>query len=181
MKRLIQIFTLSLISLSLWSQNPISYSNVIESDITDTDQLFSLINEWFAMTYKSADDVLQMVDKEAKTIVGKGAIKYVGMGMAYACYEGYLRYTIRANVREGRYRIELSDFVHENLPSMSDLCNFGIITDADVYATTGLSKNYHNRAWNDMKSKIAEYSENIFTSLENFINNSSSSNTEEDW
>lgn len=48
------------------------YSEVIEIPNKTSDQLYRISKEWFAITFKSANDVIQLDDPIEKKIIGKG-------------------------------------------------------------------------------------------------------------
>src|SRR5882672_11349281 len=59
------------------SGNPIQFSKVLAVDSALTkDKLYSFGVEWFAKTFNNARYVLQMQDKDAGIIIGKGSFEY---------------------------------------------------------------------------------------------------------
>lgn len=170
MKKLIftSIFILSIFYSS--SQNPISFSKVIQADSIGKASLFIAVNEWFATNYNSAKDVIQMADKEAGIISGVGTFAYTFGKLSYSCYEGKLQYNIKIEVKDNRYRVELTNFVHSNNPGNSADCELGLITDAEFYTTKGINKGTQNKTWNDIKIKAEQFAADIFTSIESTIN-----------
>ena len=153
-------------SLNIYAQENLKFEKVIQSDSIAKSLLFTSINDWFATTYNSANDVIQMSDKDAGTIIGNGSMDYSKKGMSYGCYSGYITYTIKVYVRENRFKVVLTNFNHSVKVGNSSLCSFGTLTTADVYATKGMSKKWHNKVWSDMKITVEEYSNGIFKSLE---------------
>ncbi len=162
-----------LLSIITYGQEGITFSKVIRVDSVGKAELFSTINDWFASTYNSANDVIQMADKEDGTIIGKGSMNYSFGKAVYGCYEGYINYTIKAYIKDNRYKIELSNFSHVGNGSACSLSN---ITTAEFYATTGMSKNYQNNVWKDLKTKIELFSNDIFESL-----NKKTKSVKSDW
>lgn len=165
-----KLFLLSLLLLSFnvlsYGQEPLSFVKVIRVDSIDKSKIFIDINQWFAKSYNSANDVIQMIDKDAGVLIGKGSFSYSYGRAIYGCWDGYINYTIKVEIKDNRYRIELSNFNHD----AGSVCSLGLITTSEVYATTGAQKNYQNNVWNDMKQKIDVFSTNIFNSLENTTN-----------
>ena len=139
---------------------------------------YTLINQWFASTYNSSNDVLQFVDKEEGVIIGKGQMAYDYGKLLYNSYTGHVNYTIKIQVKDNKFKIEISDFVHKidigNAPS----CELGLITTDENFTNKGLSKSYHNNTWKDLKLKINKYSNSIFTSIETAIKNKIKDKTE---
>lgn len=59
----------------------IAYQGVVEVPGVTKDQLYIRAHEWIAKAYRSANDVIQMQDKEAGRLVGKGSSKAVARGL----------------------------------------------------------------------------------------------------
>ncbi|UOQ64424.1 DUF4468 domain-containing protein [Hymenobacter volaticus] len=87
----------------------ISYQGVVEVPGTTKDQLYVRAYEWLAKTYRSANAVIQMQDKEAGRLVGKGVMKVTLRGFN----AGYVQHTITIYLKDGRYKYILTDFAHE--------------------------------------------------------------------
>ncbi len=163
-----------LITINLSAQDLISYEKVIKTDSIGKALIFSTINDWFATTYNSANDVIQMVDKEAGIIIGKGSMKYYYGNNS--SYNGNINYTIKVYVKDNRYKVILTDFKHSGLSF-----DLGLITSAEIYATKGMYKKYHNKAWSDIKLKTEQYSNDIFNSIENKTKKTNYINIGDDW
>lgn len=73
------------------------------------DQLYTRAYEWLAKAYRSANDVIQMQDKEAGRLVGKGTTTVRVRGVS----AGYVRHTFTIYLKDGRYKYVLTDLVHE--------------------------------------------------------------------
>lgn len=96
--------------------NFVSYQEVIKVDGPSKDDLYVRAREWFAKTYKSSQDVIQMDDKSAGKIIGKGSsIGYYNILLTPMEY--YLNYTISVTTKDGRYRYEISPFIIKSTPS----------------------------------------------------------------
>lgn len=78
-----------------------------------------------------------------------------------------IKYTIKVYIKENRYKIVLTNFNHSVKIGNGPQCALGVITTADVYTTTGMSKKYQNNVWAGIKVKAEQYSNEIFMSLEN--------------
>jgi hypothetical protein len=99
MKKIILIYAMSvfltLTSLSQTEQNTISnifpiaangeiiYSEKVDVDSIKSTELYVRAHEWFAKTFKSAQSVIQLDDKEAGKILGKGSIQ-AGIAQSHA-------------------------------------------------------------------------------------------------
>lgn len=154
-------------AINSWGQEVLTFTKVISTDSIGKPKLFSTVLDWFASTYNSANDVIQMSDKDEGIIVGNGSMSYSYGKMTYLCYEGYINYKIKIYIKDNRYKVELTNFNHSVKPGNGPQCALGLITNSEVYTTTGMSKHYHNNVWNDIKNKIEQYSNQIFDSLDN--------------
>jgi hypothetical protein len=91
---------------NLNSDKPIEFSKVIYTDSVGKEKIFVSINDWFASNFKSANDVIQMSDKEAGVIVGKGALSYSYGKMSYIGYDGFITYTIKVYIKDNRFKLQ---------------------------------------------------------------------------
>jgi hypothetical protein len=148
------------------AQSPLEFSKVIQAEGKNQTELFILINDWFAVNYNSANDVIQMADKDAGIIIGKGSTEYSFGKLTYSCYEGRLKYTLKVSFKDNRFKVDLTNFVHSVNIGNSEKCEMGLLTDAIDYTDKGLNKNYHNKVWDDLKLKSEDLSNSIFTLLE---------------
>jgi hypothetical protein len=133
---------------------------VVKVDTTlSSNELYLRARAWFAESYRSAQDVIQMDDKENGKIIGKGNIRYTSrIFVGSEGTKGWIRYTISIQVKDGRYRYEITDFYHEGNPLNSGgQFSFGLITNDTecpykIGSMTG--KGWRNKVWNDIKETI---------------------------
>jgi len=83
---------LTITTISLTAQENLTFEKVIVTDSVGKAMIFATINDWFATTYNSANDVIQMADKDAGIIIGNGSMSFSYGGLTYSCYEGYIKY-----------------------------------------------------------------------------------------
>ncbi|WP_375418163.1 DUF4468 domain-containing protein [uncultured Hymenobacter sp.] len=87
----------------------ITYQGVVDVPGLTKDQLYVRAHEWLAKAYRSANDVIQMQDKEAGRLVGKGTTRVMVRG-----YDaGYVRHTLTIYLKDGRYKYVLTDLSHD--------------------------------------------------------------------
>jgi len=90
--------------------NLIEYTELVTVDSTMTqDELYTKAREWMALNFKSANSVIQMDDKNAGIIIGKGNIPVTG-GKYLA--DGKIDFTLKIQVKNGRFKYWFTDFVH---------------------------------------------------------------------
>jgi hypothetical protein len=148
----------------------IVYSEVIHVDsLTKKQELFSRAREWFAKAYKSSTSVIQMEDKESGKIVGKALMQVYYKNRQ----NGYINYTISIQVKDGRYKYEVTDFYHTG--QGSSIPDYGLcekmINSSDKYFGVSMQKNYNSCLFeldknikdliSDLKSAMATKPQNI--------------------
>jgi len=115
------IITLFLFSITLNAQDfpisektgKVSYEGVVKVDGVSATDLYIRANEWFAKTFNSANAVIQMQDKEAGKIIGKGWIAVSNMGYDAGGFDFRINFT----AKEGRYRYIITDIEHDKKTS----------------------------------------------------------------
>lgn len=91
----------------------ITYSEVIEVSGVSKNDLYVRANTWFTRTFKSAKSVLELQDKEAGKLIGKGVlpimIKVPIMGATDA---GYVGATVTIMCKDGKYKYVIDNLSH---------------------------------------------------------------------
>ena len=158
--------------------NPISFSQVVDVPNTNKDQLFDLIMEWLTTRYKNSKAVVQLSNKEQGLIVLKGSDTWnqpKGFGANHA-FDGWLNHTIKIQVKDNKFKIELFDVNHESkfpsAPGWGGSNSLGILTDREIYGDKPKYSLYHNKAWPMMKVQSKEFFDDtvnlIRTGIQNF-------------
>ncbi|HZK69306.1 MAG TPA: DUF4468 domain-containing protein [Paludibacter sp.] len=106
----------------------IEYTDLVKVDSTLTsDELYTRARSWFATAFKSANNVIQMEDKSTGIIIGKGNFS---IREQFGLASGHVSFTIKTQVKDGRYKYWINDFVHDaskgqiggNLENEKPLC-----------------------------------------------------------
>jgi len=111
MKKLGLTLGLALVSLLMNAQ-------VFEVEGKSKDEIHSIINQWIAENYNSANNVIQMNDKEAGMFIVKGinSITYKNVsGKTMMPNNPYVteyktidtKHTIKINIRDGKYKLKV--------------------------------------------------------------------------
>lgn len=169
-------FCIVALFLKVNAQESIKFSKVIQAEGMDKTALFVALNDWFATNYNSAQDVLQMSDKEAGVIIGKGNFDYTYGDAMHSSFDGIIKYTIKVYVKDNRYKVDLMSFNHEG-KSMS----VGVLSDKEVFKEKGSYKKYYNRVWVNAKEQAEQYANGIYDHTEKTVNSSAQSETDDDW
>lgn len=92
----------------------ITYTEVVLVDSSTTKQeLYSKAREWFAKTYVSSTNVLQMEDKENGKLIGKALMEVSFKTILGTNFPGgFINYTISIYLKDGKYKYEFTNFHH---------------------------------------------------------------------
>lgn len=168
MRKLILTFTIfTAITITVYGQDALTYTKVVQVDNISKGELYNRAKLWFATAYNSASDVLQMDDKEAGQIIGKAIIKYNpaftrGSGQT----KGKINYTIKVFVKDGRYKYEITDFVHDPYGDQYGKYSVGLITtEEECPNPKPLAKKWSNKIWKDCKDQIENNMITLIASL----------------
>jgi hypothetical protein len=171
------------ISMGIYAnaQENLAFSKVIKTDSVGKYMIYTTIMDWFATVYGSSKEVIKMSDKDAGVIIGKGLFDYShrGKGFGWSCFDGTIKYTIRIDIKDNRYKVTLSDFNHTNKLSNSGQCAMGFLTTSESFVPGKPKDDIIDVAWKDMKLQSENYSNNIFNELENKTKNLKNAN--DDW
>lgn len=161
---------------SLNAQEQVTYTDVIDVDGKSKDELYCAAKIWFTTTYNSANNVIQMDNKENGVLIGKALFKYNypklnGSGRV----AGTIDYIIKFYFKDNRYKYEITEFIHKPYDSNEYKTSFGLITthtECDhVYSGIGFmnktTKKWEIDVWNDIKRQIENNAIPLVVSLKN--------------
>ncbi|MBC8397472.1 MAG: DUF4468 domain-containing protein [Flavobacteriales bacterium] len=123
----------------------VSYEGIIKVEGASTTDLYIKANEWFALAFNSANNVIQMQDKDAGKIIGKGLFQVAKSGYP----NGVFDFTIKFTAKEGRYMYVITDISHDKRGS--DLNGSGGAIENDKPACG--SMNMGKKHWEKLKEK----------------------------
>lgn len=121
MKRIFVLIVLILLSQSIFSQEKLNeilplengnviYTEVVEVQNVDKKELYSRAKKWIVLKYKSANDVIQLDDKEDGTIIGKG-----NFNIKYYSRNPKIEHTIQIETKDGRFKYSISNFIYSDI------------------------------------------------------------------
>lgn len=144
------------IATAVLGQDPLTYTEVVQVDSISAIELYSRAKFWFVTAYNSANDVLQMDNKENGEIIGKAIMKYnPNVFVGSETTKGNIKYTIKIFVKDGRYKYEITDFIHDPYGNQYGKSSMGLITtDKECPNPPTKAKAWSNKVWDDIKSQI---------------------------
>ena len=94
----------------------VTFEGVVPTEGISKADLYSRARAWFAKTFTSADAVLQLEDAGAGKLIGKGFTDiHVSTGY-YSPVRTKLWFTMQVEVKDGRYRYEITDLAFGYYP-----------------------------------------------------------------
>jgi len=167
--KLMMITLMMCFTMNIFSQNELIYSEVIKVDSNiSKSELYNRAKTWFVTTYNSSNDVLQLDDKENGQLIGRAIIKYKSKRtyMGSDLTIGYIKYTIKIFVKDGRYKYEISNFIHKST-YYTNPSSMGLITvdEFPLIKPRNLTKNVSNKIWLDIKNQINNNISNLILGL----------------
>ena len=150
------LFIILFSTISVSGQDKLNFTEVIAVDSTSRDQLYDRAKTWFVITFISANDVLQMDDAEDGQIIAQAIMNYNStLFNSGQQTNGIIRYSVKIFLKEGRYKYEITDFIHDPHGNIygQEVC-MGLITTADTPPEGRGSNKWRTKVWNDIKSQI---------------------------
>ena len=182
------IYTFSIFSVShAQSVAPLSFEEVIkvnktnESDTTSKEQIYSAIIEWIGTNYQSAKTILEIQDKDNGLIILNALFDFKCTGLSGMHYSGVIKYKMKIQVRDGRFKVTIGNFTHEAKKREQ---TFGLLTTLetrDKALVWGQPLKLENKIWKDAKNTSKKYAENMFLRLSQINFNKASQKNEDDW
>lgn len=172
--RLIILLASCLVSITLpfkllaQSDTAIKFSEIVMVDSATRDLLFIKARQWFNDNFKSANDVLQIADKESGELLGKGYVKsyyrYKSLGKNNLMPVNY-NLKISIFVKDGKYKYEFSDFYSIDKETLT--ADMGILTTAATTSATNpfIKQKKLNDMWASMKEELNKTMQQIIHSL----------------
>lgn len=120
-KVVILFFVLSMSGFANAAKEPLAdIESVHVVDGIEKQKIYTASKMWIADQFKSAQDVIQFDDKESGTIIAKGIAEFPCTGMwCLAMKDYWLRFTIRIDTKDGKFKTLYSDLIQEQKPSAS--------------------------------------------------------------
>jgi len=158
----------------------LNYSEVIQAESVSKDDLYLRAKQFFVDVFKSANDVIQMDDKESGIIIGKGFSDIYTKVMGVLTQQ-QMWYSIKIQSKEGRYKYTIYDIYLK-----SDLGQYGTITTRpeEIFS----KQNYYKKNGKP-KDSLEKYKIEIVNKLNSLVTtikatmNTSATSTEnkEEW
>lgn len=92
--------------LTLDKNQSLTYTQVIESPNKTKEQLYIILNYWYTQSFGSGKAVIQLNEKEAGVIIGKGYIEGIATHVGgLNSYSANLTPIIKTDIKDGKIRV----------------------------------------------------------------------------
>jgi hypothetical protein len=115
MKCLLITFLIALPAISIAQQQlplkdgKVFYERIDSMPNASKLDLYNKAKIWFVNTFNSAKAVIQMDDKDAGTLMGKGLTGFDAGNLMTGPIKQYINYTININLKDNKYRMQIYD------------------------------------------------------------------------
>jgi len=151
----------------------ITFTEIIKIDNADAKALYNKAKIWFVHSFNSAQNVIQLDDKESGKIIGKGLFRVVSSVIVKGDI-GVVKFTVEIVVKDGRYKYTFTDFWHE--ASFSNVTTPG---DLRLSKPGGGLLSMGRGNWNGIKQQTKEQVSEMIVSLKKAM--ASSQSKEDTW
>lgn len=171
-------FCLYAFSEPLQQVKVIQFENLSEADVYNAAKMFVVDN------FVSPNDVIQLDDPTQHILVVKSRFDFstTKFGSGYSYLNGFIRFILKIEVRDGRYRVSIYDFTHHsNSLQYNDFWSVGLI-NADGIANQSKCKDPRiKKSQEDLIKACNDFSYLLLTRIENYINQYSHSESTDEW
>lgn len=150
------------------SQEPLSYSGVIEVAGVSKDELYTRAKAWLNESFNSVKDVTQHSDKEAGEIFIKGIMPLTARYKYFGNQKDDISSKFMLNLwfKDGKYKYEIKEF--DAYYTHNQSVKFGVLTTAEecpskVFMTP---PKIANQMWSSIKADAETTSKGLIASLE---------------
>jgi len=182
MKKILLLAVMAVMIGNIFAQEPLNFEKVITIDSIKKDVIYAGLQQWIASYYIGIKTTTQTSDKDAGYIIKDGLITFKKEGFMM-CYGGYVHYKLKFQLKNGRFKVQISDFLHEttNKKCAFDAC-MGLITNASENPIGGgISKSYHDKIWKELQKLCEDYSNKIFESVQKIKFNEFDNSKSDNW
>jgi hypothetical protein len=102
-------------------------------------------------------------------------------GYNYFCYRGYVKFKLKFQIKDGRYKVDFTNFRHTTINNCAYIAAQGIITTSESTPLTGLGKKFHQKVWEELKLRCESYANAMIMNLEKIDYNQKNSKESNDW
>lgn len=179
MKRTLFFLLIFLAPLPTWCQEKLKIDTIIQAPSINQQTIYNASREWFVDNMKSSKHVIQLDNPTEGIIIAKYNIEFPVNHFVWHPLSGYINITIKIQAKDGRYRIQMYDFIHEAGPKSGESWNVGMIYTEKPEFIKGSKAKVYNEMQKRALPLIKLETESTIKSIQEKINSYKSDN--DDW
>lgn len=158
MKKIATLILLITVSCIVFSQEKqLEYTAVVPVINTTEKEFHDRCLDWFSRSLNNSDKVL-IQSTDDKIIAKPLLIYYPNFVSGSDPVKGTITYTFEVDFNDGKFTYIINNFVHHgNQFAVYHTIDFGLITTAQKSPLKFPNQLLSERAWNDIKSQIADH------------------------
>lgn len=162
----------------------VTFTEVVQVEGVSAEELYSRGMQWFAESYKSSNEVLQMDDPYSGKLIGKAWSQLYIDGYLSMTVPIKMWYTIKVFLKDGRYKYDITDIEYEGEASKYNDWNPFKVPCENFLVGDG----YYKRNGKPRRLSVS-YSENTQAAVNSLVaslklameSNQQTAGTDEDW
>ena len=175
-----------LTALCASAQEPFELSEVIKAEGRTADQIYETLQKWVSSSWKFPKAVKKF-ESDGKEIMIDGSFRFSCSSFALMAYRGTVDYTLDIQVREGRFKVTMSDVSNNRVDSK--VRPLGLVYKEDLnkeeYKQAGTSKldinhSGYNKVMETIRKRATEEWEKMISHIKLGLENQKAKE-EEDW
>lgn len=175
-----------LATLCASAQEPFELSEVIKAEGRTADQIYETLQRWVASSWKFPEAV-KKYEASGKEIMINGNFRFSCGSFALMAYRGTVDYTLDIQVREGRFKVTMSNVSNNHVDSK--VRPLGLVykedLDKEQYKQAGTSKmeithSGYNKVMDTIRKRATEEWEKMISHIKLGLANQKAKE-EEDW
>lgn len=148
MKKILLLLLVFCATIS-FAQKPLDCDTIIECPGLSADKIYSRMKFFVADYFKSAQNVIQLDDKDEHRLLCKGNVRFEVKSLTWHMLDGVINFTLDLQAKDGKYRIVMRDFTHENFDKkFGDSWSMGLVC---TEVPEGFKKG--KKQYNEMKKR----------------------------
>ncbi len=156
---------LSILCSSLCAAQNLSYSTVLQAEGKSAKDIYSSVKMWSAAAFPSVKEATQIDDPEGCFIAYSTNIEYRYGSIGMASYDGWVYFVLIIQCRDGRYKVDMTNIVHQNKPNAINNSQLGtVLADENAY------KGFDKKVASDIIIKIAALFDQFCGDLQEAMN-----------
>ena len=111
-----------MIFIGINAQTPISYSCVIQKEGATAEQIYNSLMNYIVTEFKATNN--DFYHNKEQLIITKDVMFDFAPKIYYRTYDGYVKYKLKLQCRDGRFKVELVNFNHISTNFITSLLNY---------------------------------------------------------